>query len=182
MSSRVATLKRGIVLASAVVSSYAVFGQDAWAPQPAYVAQNLDQYNTTAAAYHYPSGQPTTVRRWPSGWTLGALESGTPCSPVDIPAGTLVYWVIERYGNYSRCTSWPTEGARLTAGLSGTGSAAPATTLVEADARDVVQFPANWTYNTTLAAGTYCAPWSAPAGTAVGTVIVRSGDYAKCSY
>jgi hypothetical protein len=185
MSSRVATLKRGIVLASAVVSSYAVFGQDAWAPEPAYVAQNLNSGTTTVTGYYTPSGQSTTVVKWPAGWTVGSPEAGKPCSAVDIPEGTVTTSTIERYGNYARCTTWTsiTPGARLEAALSGTGTTAPATTLTEPPLNiAVVQFPAAWTYDTTVAAETYCATFPASAGTIVGMTIVRAGNYAKCTY
>lgn len=183
MSSRAKTLKLGAMLASAVVSSFAVFGHDAWAPEPARLDSDLwGGTGSAAAAYYVDSAEPTTVRKWPSSWTAGSLQSGTPCSTYSLAAGAVATQVIERYGNYARCTTWPREGARLAAALSTTGSTADATTLTTQQAVTVVQFPATWTSDTTLEAGTYCTSWAAPAGTAVGTIIVRSGDYAKCSY
>ena len=182
MSSRVATLKLGAILASTVVSSYAVFGHDAWAPEPAALTQGLgNSIGATAAAVFVNTLEPTTVLKWPGTWTAGPHEAGTPCSTVSIPAGTITGQFIQRHGSYIKCITWVTEGARLTADLSGTGSPAPATTLSTEEAITVVQFPMTWTYDTTLAAETYCTTWPAPAGTAVGTIIVRSGDYAKCS-
>jgi hypothetical protein len=183
MSSRAKTLKLGAILASTVVSSYALFGHDAWAPEPA----RLDGYlsggtGVSAAAYYVNTLEQTTVLKWPGSWTAGSAQSGTPCSTYSLSPGATATQVIERHGNYARCTTWPTEGARLTEALGATGSTAPATTLVEGAEVTVVQFPATWTSDTTLEAGTYCTSWAAPAGTAVGTIIVRSGDYAKCSY
>jgi hypothetical protein len=183
MSSHAATLKRGAILASIVVSSYALFGHDAWAPQPVVIASPLNSSTTTAAATYINTSEPTTALRWPASWTLGSQhQTGRPCSPADIPANTITWHVIERNGNYARCTTWFADGARLTAGLSGTGSTADATTLSTGEATTVVQFPAAWTYDTTLAAETYCATYAAPAGTAVGAFIIRFGDYAKCGY
>jgi hypothetical protein len=183
MSSRAKTLKLGAILASTVISSYAVFGHDAWAPEPAQVTVPLTgNTGTSAAAYYVNSLESTRVVLFPGSWMASTLASGTPCSTTSLPAGMTTNRVIERHGNYARCTTWPTEGARLTAALSGTGATAEATTLVTAETVTVVQFPATWTYDTTLEANTYCTSWAAPAGTAVGTIIVRSGDYAKCSY
>ncbi len=182
MSSHVATLKRGAILASIVVSSYADFGHDAWAPEPARLTNGLGgTTGATAAAYFVNTGEPTTVLKWPGSWTAGSPEAGRHCSTTDLAAGAQTDWVIERQGNYARCTTWITEGARLTANLSGTGSTVSATTFVSGEATTVVQFPGTWTYNTTLAAETYCTTVAAPAGSAVGMIIVRSGNYAKCS-
>lgn len=183
----VATPKLGAILASIVVSSYAVFGHDAWAPEPAQLQAPLSGGNgTTGDARLVNTGGPTTVVKWPGSWAWmagGPEDSGRPCSPVALPEGTITDWFIERRGNYARCIWWPTDGARLDADLAGTRSTAPAKTLsAEPTTVEVVQFPATWTYDTTLAAETYCASWPAPAGTAVGTIIVRSGNYAKCSY
>ena len=183
MSSQVAVLKRAAVLASFVVSSYAVFGHDAWAPEPARLDAGLwGLAGTTTPATYVNSYEPTAVVKWPSTWTAGSVASGTPCSTYDLIAGQETLRVIERYGPYARCPTWVTEGVRLAAALSGNGSTADALTLSTGEATTVVQFPATWTPNTTLAADTYCSSWPAPAGTAVGTVIVRSGNYAKCSY
>jgi hypothetical protein len=94
--------------------------------------------------------------------------------------------VIYRYGNYRKCmTMWVNPGAQLTADLSGIGIPAPAKIFSgthKGEDTFVVQFPATWTYDTTLAAETYCATWPAVASEAVGSIIVRNGDYAKCSY
>ena len=53
MSSRAATRKLGAILASMVVSSFAVFGHDAWAPEPAQISGALGASTgaTAAAAY-----------------------------------------------------------------------------------------------------------------------------------
>jgi hypothetical protein len=182
MSSRVATRKLGAILASIVVSSYAVFGHDAWAPEPALLATPLGATaGATAAAVGVITSAPTTVVKWPGTWTAGSPEAGKPCSTTALGPWTETTWVIERQGNYARCTMWITEGAKLDAGLSGTtGGTVPATTLVTNQATFVVQFPATWTHDTTVVAETYCSPWSSPAGSAVGAFIVRAGEFAKC--
>ena len=69
----------------------------------------------------------------------------------------------------------------MTVALSGNGSIAPATNLATGEETTVVQFPSTWTYNTTLAAERYCATLPLSAGTKVGMIIVRWGNYAKCS-
>lgn len=184
MSSRAATLKLGAILASAVVSSYAVFGHDAWAPEPAQLTASLNgSSGATAAAYYVNTSAPTTVVKWPGTWTSGSPAAGTPCSTTALAAGVETDWVIERMGNYARCTTWITEGARLDADLSGTGSRVPATSLVTGVPTTVVQFPTTWTYDydRTVTAETYCTPHAAPAESAVGMIIVRAGNYAKCS-
>jgi hypothetical protein len=124
--------------------------------------------------------QSTEIVKWPETWTAGSVVAGKPCSTNDLGPGMETVSVIEREGNYARCATWISEGARLNEALSGTGSIAAATTLVTGAQRDVVQFPASWTYDTTLAAETYCVTWAAPAGSVVGRMIVRFGHYAKC--
>lgn len=185
MRRRIATLKRGAVVVSLVVSSYAVFGHDAWAPEPMMLTQSLGSTNgASAAGYYVNSGGAATVLKWPGSWTAGSLVSGTPCSTTALPAGVEAHQVIERQGNYARCTTWFAEGARLEEALSGTDTPATARTLDGDLEVEVVLFPATWTYDpdVTVTAETYCSPWAAPAGTAVGTFIVRFGDHAKCSY
>ena len=180
MSSRVATLKLGVILASAVVSSYAVFGHDAWAPEPMMLTSGLGAgTGATAAAVGVITSEPSTVVKWPGTWTSGSPEAGKPCSTTALGPWTETAWVIERQGNYARCTMWITEGAKLDADLS-TGGTVTATTLVTNQATIVVQFPTTWTHDTTVVAETYCSPWSSPAGSAVGAFIVRAGEFAKC--
>lgn len=185
MSSDSATLKRGVILASIVVSSYAVFGHDAWAPEPARLSQSLTgSTGATAAAIYVNTSEPTTVLRLPGTWISGLYESGRACSPYPVSADTITDMVVERQGSMARCFTWFAEGARLEADLTAIGSTAPAVTLSTGVATTVVRFPTAWTYDPdhTVVAETYCNPWATTAGTAVGTFIIRFGDYARCSY
>jgi hypothetical protein len=182
----VPTLKLAAVLASTVVSSYAVFGHDAWAPEPARLSQNLSgSTGATAAAVYVNTGEPTTVFSRPSTWTAAGpwVEAGRPCATGSLPEGWETTSVIERTGNYVRCAPWTwiTPGVRLNEALSGIESTASGTDLATEEATTVVQFPGTWTYNTTLAVETYCATLPLSAGNLIGSVIVRFGDYAKCS-
>jgi hypothetical protein len=184
MTGNVATLKLGAILASIVVSSYAFFGHDAWAPEPARLTQPLSGSNGASAAAYYDNTLGfTTVVKWPTSWTPGPPEAGSPCSTVNLPYGYVTTSVIERTAGYARCTQWTwiTPGARLTSALSGIGSIAPATDLATGEETTVVQFPQTWTYDTTLAAETYCTTFPGSAGNVVGMIIVRWGNYAKCS-
>jgi hypothetical protein len=183
MTTRVASVKLGAILASLAVSSFAVFGQDAWAPEPVTLTEGLPgSTGATAAAFYSNTHEPTTVLRWPGSWTAGSAVAGRPCSTTTLAPWTETVSVIERQGSYAKCTLWITPGARLTAALSGTGSFASATIFsgeAAGQATTVVRFPASWTYNTTLAAETYFTTWQAPAGAVVGMTIVRAGDFAK---
>jgi hypothetical protein len=181
MSSHADRLKRGAVLASILVSSYALFGQDAWAPEPLMLTNDLGAtHGASAAGYYIHTNEPASALRWPGSWTSGSPEAGRPCSTSALPAYAQTSLVIERMGNYARCTMWITEGARLDTALTGVGSTAQATTLVSGVGTAVVQFPTTWTHDLTVAAETYCTPWAAPAGSAVGMIIARVGEYAKC--
>jgi hypothetical protein len=184
MSRHVAPLKLAAILASTVVSSYAVFGHDAWAPEPARLSQDLSaSTGATAAAIYVDTGAPTTVRRWWATWTGAGpyVEAGMPCSIGYLPEGEVTTSVFERRGSLVKCTAWTwvTPGVRLNETMS--GSTASGTDLATGEAVTVVQFPSTWTYDTTLAAETYCTYSMASVGNHVGSVIVRFGDYAKCS-
>jgi hypothetical protein len=73
-------------------------------PMPAYVAQNLDAYNTTVTGYYTTTWEQTTVARWPSGWTLDSTKvAGQPCSNVDLGAWYTTIKTIQASGSYRRC-------------------------------------------------------------------------------
>jgi len=208
MASRNRTSKLAATVISASLSLIAFFGHDAWAPEPARLSSTLwlSSNSYTASAVGTEVGGEWAGAYTGAGVRVYYLEStwkylpkgpggGTPCvgtqtlytvaSSSDgqyyLEAGTLANTFVERRGNYARCIPWVTEGAVLADPLKGPGSSASATEVLSGQSTTVVQFSGSWTYNTTLEAETYWATGAAPAGETVGSIIVRSGDYAKCS-
>jgi hypothetical protein len=77
-----------------------------WHPEPVQVPSGLSgPTNTQTTGIGVNTGAAySKVVRFPQGWTLStAHAAGTPCSPLDIPAGLYANYFINRSGNYSRC-------------------------------------------------------------------------------
>jgi hypothetical protein len=72
-------------------------------PQPATINAPLGSSSTTAAATYVNTATTTTAHFWPGSWTIGSKPAGAPCSPGDVPNGTVLTSTIQAAGNYRKC-------------------------------------------------------------------------------